>query len=251
MQRKQGRRSAEEAEKTKLMILSSAAFLFCEKGYNQVSVRDISERAGVAHSLIRHYFGSKVQIWREIIDQMHDYVDTYGEGLEASIGDDLEDKLGIYRYLCHFMAYMLACPQLCQIMLDYIHHPDNGAMDGEEYSPHIRSVVERGYANIPDMIVRLSSNPNLTMWRFLTHAGGAVAFKPFMAAAWPGKSYQQGLLEHWKLYEQEVAREYDISDDQRLTASSIDELVIYVECQDNDLQKMYQQQLELSKQASS
>ncbi|WP_039970029.1 TetR/AcrR family transcriptional regulator [Vibrio halioticoli] len=248
MQRKQGRRSAEEAEKTKLMILSSAAFLFCEKGYNQVSVRDISERAGVTHSLIRHYFGSKVQIWRAIIDKMHDYVDIYGKGLEEYIEVDVADKSFIYHYLCHFMAYMLRCPQLCQIMLDYIHHPDNGAQDDGEYSPHIQSVVERAYDNIPDVIARLSNNPNLTMWRFLTHAGGAVAFKPFMTAAWPGKTYQQGLLEHWRLYEQEIAREYDIAQSQRLIASSIDELVIDVECHDADLQKIYQQQLELLKQ---
>ncbi|OXX74198.1 TetR/AcrR family transcriptional regulator, partial [Vibrio sp. V03_P4A6T147] len=66
MTKRQGRRSATDAQKTKRDILVVAADLFCELGYARVSLRTISEKAGVSHSLLRHHFGSKEQIWRSI-----------------------------------------------------------------------------------------------------------------------------------------------------------------------------------------
>ena len=57
-ERKQGRRSAQAAEETKGEILCVAGELFCGLGYERVSLRQISEKAGVSHSLIRHHFGN-------------------------------------------------------------------------------------------------------------------------------------------------------------------------------------------------
>ncbi|GAL04420.1 transcriptional regulator TetR family [Photobacterium aphoticum] len=67
-EKKQGRRSAQAAEETKLHIMTVAADMFCELGYERVSLRNISDRAGVSHSLIRHHFGSKEKIWHSISD---------------------------------------------------------------------------------------------------------------------------------------------------------------------------------------
>lgn len=58
-EKKQGRRSAKDAEETRFLIMGVAADMFCEQGYDSVSLRNISEKAGVSHSLIRHHFGSK------------------------------------------------------------------------------------------------------------------------------------------------------------------------------------------------
>ncbi|GLS82328.1 TetR/AcrR family transcriptional regulator [Paraferrimonas haliotis] len=224
-QRKQGRRSAQEAEQTKLDILTSAAVLFCEKGYNQVSIRDISEKAGVTHSLIRHYFGPKEQVWRAIIDEIHSFVNGYGKALEDAISPSLTNNQRLYRYLCHFMAFMLMKPQLCQIMLDYIHHPQNEGEGEQAYSAHILELVDKAFTDMPDLITELADNPGQLMWRFLIHSGGAVAFRPFMGSAWPQMSDEQALLEHWKLYEQDVAQQFDITEEQRLPALTLAQLV--------------------------
>lgn len=53
IEKKQGRRSAQDAQKTRYHIITIAAELFCELGYSRVSLRHISEKAGVSHSLIR------------------------------------------------------------------------------------------------------------------------------------------------------------------------------------------------------
>ena len=42
--------------------------IFAAQGFEGVSLRAIATESGVAHSLIRHHFGSKEAIWRTVID---------------------------------------------------------------------------------------------------------------------------------------------------------------------------------------
>jgi AcrR family transcriptional regulator len=46
------------------VLLRTARRMFAEAGYNHTSVRDIAAAAGVDPALIRHYFGSKAQLFR-------------------------------------------------------------------------------------------------------------------------------------------------------------------------------------------
>ena len=49
---------------TRNVILDVARRLFADAGYDQTSVRDIAAAAGVDPAMIRHYFGSKVELFR-------------------------------------------------------------------------------------------------------------------------------------------------------------------------------------------
>lgn len=53
---------------TKQVIFSAAAQLFARKGYNGVSMREISEQCGLSKPAIYYYFGSKEGIYEELID---------------------------------------------------------------------------------------------------------------------------------------------------------------------------------------
>ena len=55
------------AKNTKGIIFRTAASLFAEKGYNGVSMREISERSGLSKPTIYYYFGNKEGIYRELI----------------------------------------------------------------------------------------------------------------------------------------------------------------------------------------
>jgi TetR/AcrR family transcriptional regulator len=55
-----------------------ALSLFAEREFEGVSVRDIAERAGTTHGLIRHHFGSKEGVWRAAVD-------TAGAEYEAAL----------------------------------------------------------------------------------------------------------------------------------------------------------------------
>jgi AcrR family transcriptional regulator len=48
-------------------ILRVAARLFGERPYSEVSVNDIAEAAGVARGLMHHYFGSKRELYLEVV----------------------------------------------------------------------------------------------------------------------------------------------------------------------------------------
>jgi AcrR family transcriptional regulator len=49
---------------TRNVILAAARHLFADAGYDKTSVRDVAAAAGVDPAMIRHYFGSKAQLFR-------------------------------------------------------------------------------------------------------------------------------------------------------------------------------------------
>jgi AcrR family transcriptional regulator len=57
-----------KSETTKEKIFKAAAKLFSEKGYNGVSMREISEFTGLSKPAIYYYFGSKEGIYSELVN---------------------------------------------------------------------------------------------------------------------------------------------------------------------------------------
>lgn len=53
---------------TKGAILEAARSVFAEHGYDGASIRAIAERAGVDPALVHHYFGTKEELFREVVD---------------------------------------------------------------------------------------------------------------------------------------------------------------------------------------
>ncbi|GAA1034036.1 MULTISPECIES: TetR/AcrR family transcriptional regulator [Amycolatopsis] len=56
-----------EPDERKEQIYACAARLFGERPYSQVSTSDIAAEAGVARGLINHYFGTKRELYLEIV----------------------------------------------------------------------------------------------------------------------------------------------------------------------------------------
>ena len=52
---------------TRKKIFTVAARLFADKGYNAVSMREISEQSGLSKPTIYYYFGSKEGIYKELV----------------------------------------------------------------------------------------------------------------------------------------------------------------------------------------
>jgi len=51
-------------------ILSAARRLFSERGFSAVSTTEIAAEAGVARGLINHYFGTKRELYLEVVREM-------------------------------------------------------------------------------------------------------------------------------------------------------------------------------------
>ncbi len=65
----EGSRKRMTPEERQVQIVEAAAKLFAEKGFDGTSIDDIAEACGVAPGLIYHYFDSKVDILRALIER--------------------------------------------------------------------------------------------------------------------------------------------------------------------------------------
>ncbi|MBN1558957.1 TetR/AcrR family transcriptional regulator [candidate division KSB1 bacterium] len=77
---------------TKEIIFRTAAHLFAQKGYNGVSMREISEQSGVTKPTIYYYFGSKEGIYEALIDSGLQHVISSFENI-AHIDVSAKEKL--------------------------------------------------------------------------------------------------------------------------------------------------------------
>lgn len=56
------------AQATRAAILRAAISAFCERGYDRVGVREIATDAGVTAMLVNRYFGSKEELFAEVVE---------------------------------------------------------------------------------------------------------------------------------------------------------------------------------------
>ena len=65
--RRIGRPPGADADKTKAALLDAALRAFSERGFEGTSIREVTGAVGVGHNLVRHYFGSKEDLWRAAV----------------------------------------------------------------------------------------------------------------------------------------------------------------------------------------
>ena len=59
---------AEQRRRTEARILGAATQLFLAAGYERTTIRAVASAAGVDAGLVMHYFGSKQELFRRVID---------------------------------------------------------------------------------------------------------------------------------------------------------------------------------------
>src|SRR6202042_3511850 len=59
---------AEQRRRTEARILDAATEVFFSAGYDRTTIRAVAAAAGVDAGLVMHYFGSKQQLYRRVID---------------------------------------------------------------------------------------------------------------------------------------------------------------------------------------
>jgi AcrR family transcriptional regulator len=59
---------AEQRRRTEARILDAAAQIFLTAGYERTTIRAVAASAGVDGGLVMHYFGSKQELYRRVID---------------------------------------------------------------------------------------------------------------------------------------------------------------------------------------
>src|SRR5271165_791779 len=59
---------AEQSRRTEARILDAATQVFFSAGYDRTTIRAVASAAGVDAGLVMHYFGSKQELYRRVID---------------------------------------------------------------------------------------------------------------------------------------------------------------------------------------
>src|SRR5580692_9003733 len=59
---------AEQRRRTEARILDAATQVFFSAGYDRATIRAVASAAGVDPGLVMHYFGSKQELFRRVID---------------------------------------------------------------------------------------------------------------------------------------------------------------------------------------
>ena len=85
-----------EQNNTKSKIFRIAARLFAEKGYNGVSMREISQQSRVSKPTLYYYYGSKEGIYQSLLDAGL----TYGMG---DIDDILQQNVSVKQKLIELL----------------------------------------------------------------------------------------------------------------------------------------------------
>jgi AcrR family transcriptional regulator len=85
-------RPKKKSEVTREAILESARAAFLKHGYDQVGVREICSGAGVNCALVNRYFGSKLELFREVLLDDTEYSELYA-GPVSKLGQRLAQFL--------------------------------------------------------------------------------------------------------------------------------------------------------------
>jgi AcrR family transcriptional regulator len=130
--RKLGKQPRDVSEKTKEAILKAALKVFAQEGFYNAKLRDIASIAGTTHSLIRHHFGSKDDLWKAVVDfglkLQEDNILSIIKSHESA------DPVELFReFLQSYISTIAKKPELSKILLH----------DNSRTSPHLDYIIER------------------------------------------------------------------------------------------------------------
>jgi AcrR family transcriptional regulator len=85
---------AEQRQRTEARILDAATQVFFGAGYDRATIRAVASAAGVDPGLVMHYFGSKQELYRRVIDAapVPEFSETPAEATEQILAG-LADRL--------------------------------------------------------------------------------------------------------------------------------------------------------------
>ncbi|EGU47757.1 TetR family transcriptional regulator [Vibrio ichthyoenteri ATCC 700023] len=231
-ERKQGRRSAQDAENTKKQILMVAADMFCELGYERVSLRNISEQAGVSHSLIRHHFGSKEKIWHAISDELHRFMGKYLHTIIDNLPQNSPANERLYLFSVRLLAHMLLFKQPIQLIADAVRQEDalfDYFIDRSgQLEALVNNMAEEYNQAFPESPVKVWE----IKWQMIMYAHGAASLTPFLTETWSDETddINQCLLNHWQMFNQITATRFQVPVARQLNPENVTDLIYPTEC---------------------
>ena len=135
-------------------VLQHAAQIFCEKGYEGASMRDLSRAAGMSLAGLYHYFASKEELLYLI--QKHTFrtiIERVQQRLEAATEADAEQRIRIF--IENHLEYFLANKEAMKVLT----HEDETLKDAR--GAEIRAIKREYYRICLDLLEALRQEKGL------------------------------------------------------------------------------------------
>jgi TetR/AcrR family transcriptional regulator len=171
-------RAGEELDVSRL--LQGALDAFAEKGYDGMSVRELSRRLEVSHALLTARFGSKEGLWFAAME--HALAVSEASWRQLADAPELDDLEAMRRGIIQQVLFSAAHPQVLRIM------SHEGAID----SPRIRFVMDRFVNPLRPLVEqrldrlvaagRIRPVPYATLHFLVVQGGGALFSSPVESA---------------------------------------------------------------------
>lgn len=100
-------------ELTRERIIQQARTQFIDKGYDQISMRNIAAQLGCSHGAIYYYFKNKAELFYTIVEEDFAKLNNL---LEQVIQVDEDDSTKLYNVLIHFIEFGLNNQSQFEIM---------------------------------------------------------------------------------------------------------------------------------------
>jgi AcrR family transcriptional regulator len=133
-------------------ILEHATEVFCDKGYQGASMRDLSRATGMSLAGMYHYFGSKEHLLYLI--QKHTF-STILSLLRERLSETEDAEHGVRAFIGNHLEYFLAHQQAMKVLS----HEDE-VLDGE-YGRHIASIKREYYQTCRELLDRYKKEKGL------------------------------------------------------------------------------------------
>ena len=139
-------------EEKQRAILDAAASEFAEHGYKEASTNRIVRAAGIGKGMLFYYFGSKLELYNDLIDQGSVLLAARGEELFASAEN--QDIIAAFQRATRMkMEMYLERPALLEFFTRLYLHPEEGAVS-EESKRRLAEVMEQREAAMRQLYER-------------------------------------------------------------------------------------------------
>lgn len=118
-------RAETERSGTEVRLLDAALTLFAERGYEATSVRTILEAVGVTAPVLYHHFGSKKQLFEQLVRWTHD--DALAE-LEAEIDGEETTVARLRSIVRGTFAFCVRDPRVPRVMFQTWYGPTHSEL---------------------------------------------------------------------------------------------------------------------------
>ncbi|MBU9829024.1 TetR/AcrR family transcriptional regulator [Rahnella sp. FC061912-K] len=107
------RRTRAEMEETRATLLATARKVFCEYGYAETSMDDLTAQAGLTRGALYHHFGDKKGLLAEVVEQIDDEMDQRLQAISNNAGEPWEG----FCHRCRAYLEMALEPEFQRIVL--------------------------------------------------------------------------------------------------------------------------------------